>query len=389
MRPQTLSLILSTLVVFIGSFSGAEIKNLTSKQYNYTQFYTGSFALEKVRLSDVNWKESEPDAIGDFQEPQFIPAGRKVELKVAEMTNQCRTSECYLFSTINYINTYNVNQRPQTAVTISEPFLVAHKFLQYINENVWYGPNSERVVHNLKGGFVYEAVQLTRKVGLIPKDDRIWTPAVPYADWKMPEIYEKLNSSVLAWNAHINSTAQRYGWDSEQTRSSAREAYETISNIILAVSGPLPTQFEYNGALWTPKSFEDQLGIPKKRALFIDNKEGYSIPSNAKDVLNEGMHAPGGWWQFRAGDYESIINNSVKFINEGHPVIMDFSWKGDGHSMLIVGYNVDNQGYVTHLKVMNSWGKNYANDGYVWYTLPDVWANVMRVYKFGAIPQQQ
>jgi aminopeptidase C len=64
---------------------------------------------------------------------------------------------------------------------------------------------------------------------------------------------------------------------------------------------------------------------------------------------------------------------------------MDFNWKDGGHSLLVVGYEYNNQDLVTRLKMMNSWGKNFGNDGYSWYTLTDVWNNVRRVYKFGAL----
>ncbi len=354
-------------------YSGAQAKSANS--LSCLRYY-------KSLSSDARdaWSR-EPRAIGDFKEVRYTPTGRIVELKESQLTNQCQTSECYLFSTINFINVKNM-YGGQSGMMVSEPFLVAHKFLQHIREGVWYGPNDPKVIHNLRGGFAYEAVHLTRLVGLVPKD--VWTPTTPFENWDMTRVYSILETKVPEWNNYIRGLAQKYGnYDAPEVRAAETEANQQLGKIILDLTGPLPKNFIYKEQSYTTIDFEKIAGIQPGKILAIDNKDGYSLPENAKTVLDEAMVNHGGTWKYQVGDFNSIINNTMRFIEAGQPVIFDFNWgENEGHSMLVVGYEaVGNQ--IVRVKVMNSWGKDYGNDGYVWYTIEDVWSKARRSYKFG------
>lgn len=381
LRKLPVFFIFSTIILILSETA----KSATVQSTCFHLYSSETTAPNKVKIvGRPRWLMNEPSAIGDFNEPRYTITGRTRELNLVEVTNQCRTSECYLFSTINYLNVDNAKDARTAGVVISEPYLVAHKFLQHIIEGVWYGTQDARVIHDLKGGFSYEAVQLSRKVGLVQKSS--WEPEVPFSEWDMNEIYSVLETKVPEWHNYLASLAQRYGsWDAAPVRQAQSEAYDQLKKVILKYTGPLPEAFTYNGSVFTPKEFEQKVGIPRQRILAIDNKTGYDLPSNAQEILNEAMVNVGGTWKFQTGDYNTIINETVRFIDAGHPVIMDFKWGNDGHSMLIVGYEFDAQNYVTRLKVMNSWGSSFANDGYAWYSLDDVWNNVSRVYKFGAL----
>lgn len=357
----------------------------SAEKYNCKKYYTGSKAPSQVKIDGrEKWYLHEPTRIGDFSEPYYTPTGKVLELKQAPVTNQCRTSECYLFSVINYVNTNNAHAN-NYPILISEPYLVAHKFLQHIREGVWYGPTSENVIHDLKGGFSYESVQLIRQVGLVAK--KSWSPIVPFENWDMQHLYATLGAKVPEWHKYIRSLANQYGsWDAAPVRQAERDAYESLKPLILNLTGELPRSFELDNNIYTVGEFEQKAGMPRARTLAIDNKPGMGLPSNAKEVLNQAMVQTGGSWKYQEGDYNTIINETVRYLEAGHPVIMDFKWGTDGHSMLVVGYEAQG-GFVTRLKVMNSWGPGFGNEGYAWYTLDDVWNNVSRVYKFGAFPQ--
>ncbi len=381
----------ATLLVVIALFSFAQpalaAKYATLQTSCMEVYQPASNAPSAVTIEGrETWQMPEPGAIGDFAEARYTPTGRTFELKHTEVSNQCRTSECYLFAVINYIHVNNMHNNASRVgpMRVSEPFLVAHKFLQHIIEGVWYGVDNIKVVHDLKGGFGYEAVQLTRKVGIVPKES--WTPNVPFESWDMNQVYSTLQTKVPEWNRYLQSLANKYGtWEHPEVRKAQQLAYDTLKKTVLDLTGPLPESFTFNGTVYTPKEFEGLAGLPRERKLAIDNKEGFALPSNAKEVLNEAMVNTGGSWKFQEGDYNTIINETVRFLEAGHPVIIDLRWKADGHSMLITGYEYNAQNKITRLKVMNSWGPSYANDGYVWYTLDDVWNNVSRVYKFGAL----
>lgn len=339
-------------------------------------------SLESSRRE--KWFFNEPTAIGDYQETRYYPTGKVVELKQAAMTNQCRTSECYLFSVVNYINVSNANKPGSEKVIISDPYLVAHKFLQHIREGVWYGPQSDRLIHDLKGGFPFEAFHLTRKVGLVPKES--WQPKVPFEEWDVSTIYSTLEQKVPEWHRYIKSLANQHNsWDAPAVRKAESDAYESLKNVVLKNTGPLPEQFEFQKQLFTPTEFEKKFGAPRSVRFVINNKEGYSLPNNIKVILNEAFVNHQSGWKYDTGNYTTIMQEAVNFIEAGYPVIMDFNWREGGHSMLLVGYEANQQNKVTRFKVMNSWGTNFANDGYVWYSEDDIWNHVRRSYKFGKL----
>lgn len=377
----------TALILFIVSV-GADVSLAQGTITSCTSFYyndTKPPSTVKIEGRQA-WQMPEPSAIGDFKESRYTPNGRTFELKEIPVTNQCRTSECYLFSAINYINVNNAHNNASRIgpVRISEAYLVANKFFEHISEGIWYGTDDLRVVHDLKGGFSYEAVQLSRKVGLIPHE--AWSPRTPLENWNMDNIYAVLQKRVPEWSRYVKQLAQHHGsWDAVEVKKAYNDGYFELKDLILEMTGPIPTEFTYSGSIFTPKQFEAMAGLPRQRRLAIDNKPGYSLPSNARSVLDEAMVNHGGGWKFQEGDYNTIINETIRFLEAGHPVIIDFKWNNDGHSMLVVGYEYNSENKITRLKVMNSWGPNYANDGYVWYTLDDVWNNVSRVYKFGAL----
>lgn len=332
----------------------------------------------------VKWYLNEPGSIGDSHEPRYTPTGKVVELKTAPMTNQCSTSECYLFSTINYINVTNANKPGSEKVVISHPYLVAHKFLEHIREGVWYGTGNERFIHDLKGGFSFEAFHLTRKVGLVPTES--WQPKVPFEQWDMSTIYSTLEKKVPEWHQYIASLAQQQrSWDNPIVRKAEQDAFDSLKGLILDNTGPLPKQFEFQKQVFTTNEFEKQFGAPRSVRFIIDNKQGYGLPENIKTILNEAFANHNSGWKFQTGNHQTIMQEAVHFLEAGYPVIMDFNWKDGGHSMLLVGYEANAQNKITRFKVMNSWGPSFANDGYVWYTEEDIWAHVRRSYKFGKL----
>lgn len=382
--PKTIPTVVITLVIVLSSIAS----RAHSTQTACTSFYY-NYALppSTVKIEGRQaWQLPEPSAVGDSRESRYTPSGKTFELKEIPVTNQCRTSECYLFSAINYINVNNAHNNSSRLgpVRISEAYLVANKFFEHISEGIWYGTEDMRVIHDLKGGFSYEAVQLSRKVGLMPES--AWSPRTPLENWDMDRIYSVLQKRVPEWSRYVKQLAQHHGsWDAVEVKKAYNEGYFELKDLILEMTGTLPTEFTYNGSVYTPKQFEAIAGIPRQRRLAIDNKSGFALPSNARTVLDEGMVNHGGSWKFQEGDYNTIINETIRFLEAGHPVIIDFKWNNDGHSMLVVGYEYNSENKITRLKVMNSWGPNYGNEGYVWYTLEDVWNNVSRVYKFGAL----
>ncbi|WP_045469062.1 C1 family peptidase [Winogradskyella sp. PG-2] len=105
-------------------------------------------------------------------------------------------------------------------------------------------------------------------------------------------------------------------------------------------------------------------------------------PTEVQDILAEENKI----LDFKALSRENMVNEIKTLINDGKPIlisvfldsefaktddlgltayrdhIVDFSIEGGCHAMLIVGYDNENNAF----KVVNSWGENWGDDGFVW-----------------------
>ncbi len=366
-------LIIFSISLFTGGLADASSRSSSAACFN---FYKASLKKHK-RF----WRESGPTAIGDDDEPKYKPKGRVVEIdRNVEASNQCQTYECYLFAAINFINVLNKSRFGDKSEMVSEPFLVAHKFLEHIKDGLRYGPDDPRVIHDLEGGFAYEAFFLSRSVGLIPK--KSWQPIVPFPDWNMANIYHVLKKKVSEHHEELKKLAKSYGWDSPRLIRAQQDSFDELKNVILKFSGTLPEEIIINGKSYTPQAWEELNGIPRLSTLDIINKEGNFLPDNYSAVLRKTMTAFGGHFRVEDGNYNSIILNIKKYVDQGMPVIVDLNWKREGHSMLVVGYEIDDNDNIIRFKVMNSWGKDFANNGFAWYTVDDLWKNITGTYHF-------
>ena len=340
-----------------------------------------NFYQIKLKKHHRVWRDSGTTAIGDDDEPKYKPKGRVVEIdRNVEASNQCQTYECYLFAAINFINVLNRIRFGDHSELISEPYLVAHKFLEHIKDGLRYGPEDPRVIHDLEGGFAYEAFFLSRTVGLIPKTS--WKPTVPFPDWNMANIYRVLKKKVPEHHEKLKKLAKSYGWDAQRVKQGEQDSFDELKNVILKFSGPLPTEVNFNGKSYTPLTWEEHFGIPRLSTLDIINKDGNFLPDNYPDVLRKTMTDLGGHFRVIDGNFNSIIMNLKKYIDQEMPVIVDLNWKREGHSMLVVGYELDDDNNIVRFKVMNSWGRVFANNGFAWYTVDDLWKNITGTYHF-------
>lgn len=364
-------------VLFLSAFISESYANVIDRQSSCLSVYQPSKVLPNGRRI---WYLHEPRAIGDSFEPKYIPKGRVVELKEVEVSNQCQTSECYLFATINFINIFNRNQKNNSAPLVSEPYLVAQKFLEHIKETLRLGTESPELVHDLEGGFAYEAFHLTRKVGLVAKES--WKPKVPLEKWDMVKIYRVLRKKVPELHDEIARLAKKRGsWDDIEVKNALESAYAQLAAVILEFSGPLPIVFEYTGQNYTPLSFEHRFGIPRLVTFHIHNSGEFAVPENHGKVLRETFTDEGGRYRVHDNVDERMVTSMRNYIDNGLPVIIDLKWLDDGHSMLVVGYEVNEVNQIVRFKVMNSWGKTFATKGSAWYTPEDVIKNTTGTYR--------
>lgn len=376
MKKKALSLLVFLSFLFIASQSWAKPLDYCLQIFNESQ--------TPVSLNEL---PQESQSIGDRIEARYTPTGPTVELPEIKPTDQCYISECSLFSFVNYLNVIGAqNSDASSSFRISHSLLVAQKFLQHIRDGVWYGTSNDRVVHNLYGGLSYKAIDLSRKVGLAPEES--WQPKVPFENWDTKRIYDVLETKVPQWHKYVKGLAFKHGnWNAAPVRDAYKQAFDELKMEIINFTGELPESFEFKGTTMTTTEFELKYGAPRRVRLFIELRSGIKLPKRTDEVLNSAMIANGnGGWVYGRESVNSMLNGAVRWLDVGQPVIADFAWQGrTAHSMLIVGYELNPQNRVKRFKVMNSWGEEFGNDGYAWYTVEDITQRIIQTHKFGKL----
>ena len=108
--------------------------------------------------------------------------------------------------------------------------------------------------------------------------------------------------------------------------------------------------------------------IKKNRLESFIPISGVEVVQNAKYYLNKKMPIVIG-----VNMYESIVDNLVSNVWNG--VIDDYP---GGHAMCIVGY--DDNKFGGAFEIMNSWGKEYGDNGIIWFRYEDFAKEVKTAY---------
>jgi len=106
---------------------------------------------------------------------------------------------------------------------------------------------------------------------------------------------------------------------------------------------------------------------------------------------------------FENGSLDSIKIKSVKkSIENGNPVVIGMNvynsfdkakgvWNGEqdggkgGHALCVIGWDDDKHGGA--FEIINSWGKDWGNDGYIWVTYSDFAINTKYAFEIDGIQQ--
>lgn len=162
------------------------------------------------------------------------------ELKCTPVKNQNRSSTCWCFSTVAFLESELI-RAGKGEYDLSEMFIVRNNFEKKADRYVrMHGETAFS-----PGGLSENVLELVRQHGIVP--EQVYS-GLNYGD--TAHVHNELDAVTTAYiKALINSRKLTTAWK------------DGFSGILDAYLGKLPESFTYNGKTYTPKSFAQSLGL--------------------------------------------------------------------------------------------------------------------------------
>lgn len=326
-------------------------------------------------------------AIGDSKEPAYAPTGDVAALKQARVQNQCKTSECYLFSFVGLVETHNLNQGKADAPTLSAEYLFAKKMMQWARETAWFERPETQRTHLLEGGFFHRALLLSREHGAVPVES--WQPKIPFKDWDFARLYADVESAARRARKQVHGGALT-SWFKDQSPEARKQRFlDALPELQQAVerwTGPLPTEVDLRGQRFQVKDLERRYGLDHRtriEMLYPENRWVYDR-THLENGFRTSITAFGGTWSYGPAAPTALQGRIRQWIDAGSPVMVEMAWGSGGHAMVVVGYETNAAGHVTRWKLQNSWGDQWSDRGSAWYEPADLQRNLWGAYFLSA-----
>lgn len=231
----------------------------------------------------------------------------EIDLTALEVLSQGQTGTCWSFSTTSFLE--------------SEVFRISgesHDLSEMAPVRVIYPEKAERFIrfqgkHQFgPGGLAHDVIHAASAYGLVPQD--------VYPGGQNPEAYDhgELDSTL---GEMVRSIVK-------QTGSILPESYDSIANTLDTYLGPLPTNFENNGEVFTPIEWRDALGIVPEDYISLTSFTHH--PFGEEFILEvPDNHAHEMFLNVPLDDLEGAVNNA---LTNGYTVAWDADVSNEGFS---------------------------------------------------------
>ena len=312
--------------------------------------------------------------------------------------NQCKTSTCWSFATTSFIES-EIIRKGYKAVDLSEMYNVRLTYPKKAESYVRFQGKQQFS----PGGLSHDVIAIIEEYGIVPEE--AYSGFVNGSkEYDHATLDEKLNNLVI------------------EAVKSPTNGYLKIANGILNTEiGAAPSEFKYNGTLYTPASFRDALKINAKEYVCLtsfshhpfyssfvlevpDNwakKAYYNLPIDefqlvADFALSKGFTVA---WDADVSEETFDARKGLAFVDEfqNEPIINQVKRQAafdnfettDDHLMHITGAAKDDKGNAYYL-VKNSWGtEGLANGGFQYISVPYFrYKTVCMIVHKDAIPKE-
>lgn len=317
----------------------------------------------------------------------YQPTGATLNSLKTRLVSQEKSLECPIFATLGAIESAMANRG--TPMELSAPFLVGHKLLAFITEQVLQTRNpfvsSLNEFHFLKGGQQYNIIHLIKQVGMMP--DHIWVPRKPLNEWKMDIIYSQINREVF--EAISDFKSKTFYTKEEGVYWKIERINEIFKRVLGDYVGHWPFPFTYNDRQdLTPLTFSEHNGLNLKEVpeMIYTNSVPYPMDdqANTMNLVFRKDNFPNSKKPFLHSPIsQNEFYRKIKKALQNHKaVVLDVQGEfvGVGHSLAVTDVEV-RFGKVVAVQLKNS-ESLWLGDGYVWFSVEELNKHIHRAWIF-------
>ena len=311
------------------------------------------------------------------------------DIQATSVKSQGHTGTCWSFSTSSFVES-EIKRLSGLDIPVSEMYFVRNTYMLKAWNYVMRQGNAQFG----EGGLAHDVTNAVREFGIVPRDE--FTGLLN--DQKSYDHEEMSTLLKTTLDEFIKSDAKK----------SARDWEDAINQILDTYMGKNPITFNYNGNIYSPKTFVEMTKFNPDDYVSITSFT--QQPFYSKFILNiPDNFSNGSFYNVSVNDMIGVINTALA---NGFTISLDvdvseptFSAKNgvavlplnaddntkslteivpeqnvtqlsrqqnfenytttDDHLMHITGMLTDQKG-TTYYKVKNSWGNTLANGGYVY-----------------------
>ncbi|MHB1276831.1 MAG: C1 family peptidase [Bacteroidia bacterium] len=323
--------------------------------------------------------------------------------------NQYKSSTCWSFSSLSFFES-EILRQTKKSVNLSEMFVVNQIYQAKADKYVRMQGNGTFAA----GGAFHDALYVMKNIGMMPQSayPGKWVDSENHIHWEMDKVLKSIVDAVISNPNGVVSPVWKLAFNG------AVDAY----------LGEIPENFVVDGKTYTPKSYQESLGINPNDYVVVtsfshhpfysqfvlevpDNwaaQSCYNVPLNefrdiltnsidkgytiawGADVSEKGFNWKNGvaivpekgYSAYGKEEYDSLSNHALPqmvITQENRQLAFDNYETQDDHGMHITGMVRDQKGTI-YYKVKNSWGLKgndcdgylYASEAYVLYKTTNI-----------------
>lgn len=163
-----------------------------------------------------------------------------IELKATSVKNQARTNTCWCFATTSFIES-ELLRMGKEEYNLSEMYIIRYNYIDRLKDN--YLRQGKGNID--EGGQSHDWMKIFSEAGIVPD-----------------EVYPGLNYNSPAHNhAEFNSFLKAVAETAVERKNESPQYKSIVESILDTYLGTVPQSFTYKGAIYTPQSFAQSLGI--------------------------------------------------------------------------------------------------------------------------------
>jgi bleomycin hydrolase len=219
---------------------------------------------------------------------QFTPVH---QIKVGDTEDQCSSGTCWSFATISFLEA-EIIRKGNKPIDLSEMFNVHHTYQKKAESYVRYQGKQQFG----PGGLSHDVIHIVKEFGLVPES--------AYAGLTFNEVRHNHDGLDNLLESTVNTVLKK------NLNANNQNWKKSVTSILDANLGAMPTTFTYEGKEYNPITFRD--------AMKINASDYVSITSFSHHPFNESfvLEVPDNWakgsfYNVTLDDMMSITDNAL------------------------------------------------------------------------------